>query len=98
MARKSGSGHLLWPQGCTYETVPADLLQALEQAGKIVNWYENLPSEEVPPEWMWPLDWELDDWFLEIKTLKDNNSADPLNREIVEMEENEYAARMRGDD
>jgi hypothetical protein len=39
----------------------------VEHAHQILDWQENLTSDEVPPRWMWHLDHELDIWFTRIK-------------------------------
>lgn len=43
--------------------MPADLLHAIEHANRVLDWQENLSSEEMPPEWMWPLDDEIVQWM-----------------------------------
>lgn len=43
--------------------MPHDLFSSVEHALGILNWQENLSSEEMPPEWMWSLDHELEPWF-----------------------------------
>lgn len=35
----------------------------MEHATRINNWYENLTSEDMPPQWMWPFEDELSSWF-----------------------------------
>lgn len=42
-------------------------MRAISHAYKILDWFENLLEEEIPPEWMWPFDDELEDWFDKIK-------------------------------
>lgn len=44
---------------------------------------------------MWHLDWELEDWFLQVETMRKNPKA-PDTREEVPMMENEAAAHLRG--
>lgn len=39
----------------------------LEHAFRILSWQENLSSDESPPAWMWPLDWEIEAWFEKVK-------------------------------
>lgn len=34
---------------------------AIEHATRVIYWQDNLTSEEMPPEWMWPLDEEVAD-------------------------------------
>jgi hypothetical protein len=41
---------------------------AVEHAHSILNWQENLPDKDVPPQWMWHLDHELELWFDALKT------------------------------
>lgn len=36
---------------------------AIEHANTVLSWQENLSEEEMPPEWMWTLDHELEEWF-----------------------------------
>ena len=56
------------PRGVScIEDVPADLALAIDHGHKILNWQENLMSEEMPPKWMWHLDWELEKWFEEVE-------------------------------
>lgn len=42
----------------------------MSHAHTILTWEENLPEEETPPEWMWSLDEELEEWFEEIKAAR----------------------------
>ena len=93
----SGSGHLLWPKWCSsIEEVPYDLISAIEHGQKVISWHENLPESEIPPRWMWPLDHELEIWFVEMKRLRDAGTSETPG-ENVEMMENEFAARFRED-
>lgn len=48
---------------------------AVSHALTIINWQENLITDEMPPEWMWPLNEELDDWFAEVKRARDDDSG-----------------------
>jgi len=36
---------------------------AIEHAGQICDWQENLTSDEMPPRWMWPFNEELEVYF-----------------------------------
>ncbi len=66
-AKRGGSSHLLYPAGMgSIEEIPADLALAIEQALRVSMWQENLSEEEMPPQWMWHLEWELEDWFAEV--------------------------------
>jgi hypothetical protein len=65
----------------------------------IVSWQENLPDEEMPPEWMWPLDHELVLWFDEVKRKRDEKYGrhdDDDDRDEVPMMSNALAAEKRG--
>jgi len=91
----------LWPDYCSsFEEVPADLAVAIEQALKILSWQENLTSEEMPPRWMWHLDWELETWFDEVKRARDSrfsvSSSDSYSDDDDETmwDDNEYASRF----
>lgn len=33
----------------------------------ILDWQENLASKDIPPQWMWHLDYEIKDWFEELE-------------------------------
>lgn len=43
----------------------------------ILSWQENLSEDEIPPEWMWPLDHELVLWFDEVKRKRDEKFGRP---------------------
>lgn len=61
---------------------------------------ENLIGDEMPPEWMWPLDHEIEDWFKEIeRKRKEKYSSTNSSNETEEsgpMMENEYSKSRRG--
>ena len=102
VAKSAGSGHLLYPDGFTAETIPHDLHSAIEQAMRVLNWQENLPSDEIPPRWMWALDWELEVHFSDVERKRQdkyNNpgSASDTSGETGEemWDDNAYAARFR---
>jgi hypothetical protein len=44
---------------------------AIAHATTLLSWQENLMSEDMPPEWMWPLPDELEDWFVDVKKRQD---------------------------
>lgn len=87
----------MWPLGTTAETVPADFIAALDQAVKITNWFENLAPDEIPPQWMWPFDWELEAHFDRVKEARDKkyNTNDSAEPDGEQWEENQYAARFK---
>lgn len=97
LSRQTGNGQLLWPEDCTtLEEVPADLLRTIAYANKILDWHENLTEEEVPPEWMWPFEDDLKEWFDEVKAARnDRYGGSSSSDETVEMMSNEFS-RSRG--
>lgn len=63
---KSGGGSV-WPAECpSIESVPFDLDAAINHANLVLSWKENLISDEMPPEWMWPFGDLLNEWFEEV--------------------------------
>lgn len=46
---------------------------AIEHALKVLSWFENYSSEEVPPEFMWEDDDGVEKWFKTVKENKDND-------------------------
>lgn len=73
----------------TLNEVPVDLLRAIAHANKILDWYENMISTDIPPEWMWSFDEPLNEWFDDLKAA--NSSTTPEHTEVPMME-NELAA------
>lgn len=50
---------------------------AVSHALSILRWQENLFDAEMPPEWMWPLDDLLSEWFEDVaRRRKDGSGAD----------------------
>lgn len=74
---------------------PADLLRAIYHANKILDWYENLTEDDIPPEWMWPFETALDEWFKERKAEKATGSEASDDRTVVPLMENELTAGRR---
>lgn len=67
---------MLWPQGvASADEVPFDLMRAIEHASQIIDWQENLPKEDIPPEWMWPFIDELEIWFEEVDNRRKESSG-----------------------
>ena len=64
----------------------------------ILNWMENLPSDEMPDHWKWHLDWEIASHFEKVKEDRDrkygtNKSSSDSGTE--QYEENAYATRFK---
>lgn len=70
------------------------MVGAIEQAHRILDWHENLTEDEIPPEWMWPLDHELVGWFEEVKRNREAKFGGKPD-ESPAMMENEYAHGRR---
>lgn len=62
--RQGGDAGSLWPQGVTsIDDIPWDLVEAIAQAHTILDWYANMPEEDIPPMHLWPFAEELHEWF-----------------------------------
>jgi hypothetical protein len=75
-------------------------MRAINHAHTILGWQENLPSEETPPEWMWSLDNELEEWFEQVEEARAekygrNNSRGNDDDTIVPLVQNELTRRRR---
>ena len=88
------------PKGYNFSTIPTDLFNAIEQAFRILSWQENLSKDEMPPEWTWNLDWEIEAWFKKIKIERDKkwgtNSAETSPSDFEELfDDNVYFERAK---
>jgi hypothetical protein len=72
-------------------------VRAIAHAQTVLSWQEVLTEDEMPPEWMWPFDEELESWFEDVERKRkerygnrgdDADSSGPMT-------ENEYAKGMR---
>lgn len=71
--------------------MPQDLFEAIAHANKVLDWFENLTTEDIPPEWMWPFSDEITIWFDDIKQKKaDEISAGDTGDTVAPMEKNEH--------
>lgn len=67
---------------------------AIEHAQRILHWQENLPQEEMPPQWMWVVDEELEEWFEEVDRKRKERFGTPdSSDESVPMTKNEMSRR-----
>lgn len=48
---------------------------AIEQALTIINWYENLPEEEVPPEYLWEDPKGLEMWWKTVEAKREDGQG-----------------------
>lgn len=75
---------------------PADLVRAIQFANRVLAWQEDLLEEEMPPEWMWLFEDELEPWFDEVmRNRKAKFSPDTPSSGEGEMLENEFAKGRR---
>lgn len=102
VAKQGCNGQILFPDGCTdILSVPHDLHTAIEQAYRVLSWQENLTDEEMPPRWMWHLDWELEAHFTTVKRKRDerfgiNSSSEDSSSENEDLwEDNSLASRFK---
>ena len=79
-------------------SAPAEFVDALDHALTILAWQENLTSDEMPPMWMWHLDWELNDWFKIVKQKRDEKfGLDSSSQNDNDYEENDLFDEMKKD-
>lgn len=88
---KRGNPQILFPEGVTtLDEVPWDLTVAISHSFAVLSWYENRPSEKIPPRWMWPHDEELEKFF---DRVDDSGSPSEDDEEVAF--ENEFADRFK---
>lgn len=56
----------------------------------MLEWYENLTDDEIPPQWMWPFSDELERWFAQVQADREarfggggDNSGHEIRNEYV---------------
>lgn len=68
----------------------------MSHAFTVLAWQENLASDEMPPEWMWALDEELEEWFEEVEAVRKDKYASPgASSDETEMMSNTLARGKR---
>lgn len=100
LCEQTGSFESLVPLGQTFSTIPSDLFAAIEHSFKIISWQQNLGSDEMPPIWMWHLDWEIEEWFKRVKIERERkwgnpSSGDSSNDNGELFDDNIYFERMK---
>lgn len=69
---------------------------AVSHALNVLSWQENLPMDDMPPEWMWPLNDELDEWFDAVDSRRrDGTSREDDLEDAPDMMVNELAKGRR---
>lgn len=79
------------------EDIPWDFALAVSHGLAIINWQENLPKEEIPPEWMWCFDDELEQWFENVKAEREkkyNTGNSKTDYDKPGFMQNEFAAKF----
>lgn len=80
----------MWPEGITRAfDVPVDLTNAIAHAQMILGWYENRPPKEIPPEWMWPFDSALEEWFERVDEERKDSSSSKTGDTVAPMMQNQ---------
>lgn len=70
---------------------------AIEQGLTILNWYENLPKHEVPPEHIWEDAEGLDLWWKTVEAKREDgtSSAASSDDETPELVDNDMGREFR---
>jgi hypothetical protein len=64
-------------------------VETISHAHRVLDWYENLASDDMPEEWMWPFSECLNEWFDEVRARKGIDDDPDDDREKVPMIKNE---------
>jgi hypothetical protein len=99
IAKSTSTNAFIYPEINNITTMPHDLHSAVEHALRIISWQENLSSDEMPPRWMWNLDWEIDAHFERVdsarKTKYGITDSSVEEDDNTMWEENVYSARFK---
>lgn len=69
---------------------------AVSHALTVLRWQENLFDGEIPPEWMWPLDDQLEEWFEAVtRARKEKAGVDDDLEDAPDMMQNSLVAGRR---
>lgn len=75
---------------------------AIEHALNVLTWYENLPKDEVPPEYLWEDGEGLELWWKSVEDKRDDGTATSRGRvddddsdQAPGMAENDYARSLK---
>jgi len=74
---------------------------AIEQGLTILNWFEHLPKEDVPPEHLWEDSVGLEQWWQSVEDRRDDGVSTKRGRGSSEsdsgneMVENDYARYLK---
>lgn len=92
-AQKAGDFRILYPKDADrLDEIPWCLQIAIEQALNILSWYENLPKEDVPPEYLWEDGEGLEMWW---RTVEDRrNDGVETSRGHTDHDQDDQAPKM----
>lgn len=62
----------------------------------MINWYENLPKEEVPPERLWADAEGLEQWWARIERNREDGTSGGDDDDSDGMQENDLARTLKG--
>lgn len=98
-AKSAGGGSSLLPRGLdSIQDIPWDLSLAIDHAIRVCSWQENLIGKEMPPQWMWPFEDELELWFERVDAQrKEKYGGGSDDDETSPMMSNEFSERFRRD-
>lgn len=71
---------------------------AIEHALQVINWHENLPKEDVPPEHLWADAEGLEKWWARVDARRDDGytgGADDDDSGPDEMQQNDLARYLK---
>jgi 5,10-methenyltetrahydromethanopterin hydrogenase len=96
MARAArGNVSILFPKGIDrINDISNDLHAAIQHADMVLGWFENLPKDETPPEWMWPFSDEIKGWFEEVTWAREQKYGGGGDS-YADMDSNEYAKNLK---
>lgn len=72
-------------------------MAAISHAMRILNWRENLPDDEMPPEEIWMHEDELEKWFEEVSEKRNSRFGGSSSNdvEVPMMSNEELTERFR---
>lgn len=86
--QRAGDFRSMYPKGCERVTdIPWFLQVAIDQALMILNWRENLTTEEVPPEHIWEDADGLDEWWQRVQAKRSDGMPMASRRESPDGED-----------
>ena len=95
-AKSTGGLRVLFPMDTNAESVPADLMTAINHCLLIISWRENATEDDdIPPRWMWHLDWELREFFEQLKIRREAKYSSKGSEQPDDFEENVFASRFK---